>query len=266
MTMRTEPALNLPRSPLIFVLAQVRFSPVLTMKEKIPAIQDAMRKQGYPGFATRRIEVETFAPGASAPTKEEAREQWEFLNKDRTSSILVDQESVVLQTTRYPAFEDYLEKLTIALNTIQEHAEPSLMLRLGLRYVDLVSPIELNDLSYYVKPELRGMPFSDLGEKRAMMCESIVETDKRSKLVVRYVEGVSGFAFPPDLLPMSLAFTRNPVQKSRFGLLDFDHFTEQSMDYNVETGLSQAWLLHGVLEKAFKASVTPAALKEWGVA
>jgi len=239
---------------------------VLTRKEKIPAIQDAMRKQGYPGLATRRIEVETFAPGASAPTKEEAREQWEFLNKDRTSSILVDQESVALQTTRYPAFEDYLEKLAIALKVVQEHAEPSLMLRLGLRYVDLISPREPNDLQFYVKPELRGMSFSNLGKKRAMMCESIVETDKRSKLVVRYVEGVSGFAFPPDLLPMSLAFTRNPVQKSPFGLLEFDHFTEESMDYSIGTVKSQAWMLHSVLEKAFKASVLPAALKEWGEA
>jgi len=264
--MRTEPALTLPRSPLIFVLVQVRFSPVLTMSEKIPAIQDGLRKQGYPGFAPRRIDVETFAPGASAPIRKEAREQWEFLNKDRTSSILVDQESVVLQTTRYPTFEDYLGKLKIALNIVQEHAAPTLMLRLGLRYVDLITPREPNGLDYYIKPELRGMPFNDLGIKRAMMSESIVETDKHSKLVVRYVEGVSGFAFPPDLMPVSLAFTRNPVQKTRFGLLDFDHFTEESIDYNVETVLAQAWSLHSVLEKAFKTSVMPAAIEEWSKA
>jgi uncharacterized protein (TIGR04255 family) len=264
--MRTEPALHLPKSPLIFVLAQVRFSPVLTMKEKVPAIQEAMRKQGYPGFQTRKIEVETFVTGASAPAKVDVREQWEFLNKERTESVLVDRESVVLQTTRYPTFEEYLGKLAIALKTVQEHAEPNLMLRLGLRYVDLISPSDPHELGYYVKSELRGMPFSDLGKKRAMMSESIVETDTRSKLVVRYVEGSSGFAFPPDLMPVSLAFTRNPVQKSPFGLLDFDHFTEESMDYNVETVLARAWSLHRVLEKAFKASVTVCAFKEWGEA
>lgn len=262
--MRTEAALILPNSPLIFVLAQVRFSPVLTMKDRIPEIQETLRKQGYPGFNTRRIEVETFTPGISGTSQVETREQWEFLNQERTASVLVDHESVVLQTTRYPTFEEYLQQFRIALNAVQEHAEPTLMLRLGLRYVDLITPQEPHDLDSYIKPELRGMALAELGPKRAALNEFIIETASWSKLVVRYVEGDSGFAFPPDLLPMSLIFIRNPLQTKRFGLLDFDHYSEETMEYTVDNILSRGWILHSALEKAFKSSVLPTALQEWG--
>ena len=43
MVMRTEPALKLERSPLILVLSQIRFSPVLKMADFVPDIQEKMR-------------------------------------------------------------------------------------------------------------------------------------------------------------------------------------------------------------------------------
>ena len=264
MNYRTQPPLALPRSPLIFVLAQVRISPVLTMEDKIPAIQEALRKQGFPRFQTRTIE-ETKMLG-NAPVEIQKRKQWEFIDRETTTSVLVDQESIVLQTTRYPSFEFYLERLAVALRVVNDAAEPAEMLRLGLRYVDLVIPEGNRTLAYYIKPELLGSSFEAIGKRKAFMCESLLNTGEHSKLVVRYVEGTGGFAFPPDLLPMTLAFRRNPVMKSTFGMLDFDHFMEKPTDFSLEVIMEQSWKLHGVLEAVFKTSVTSDGLSEWGQA
>ena len=44
---RQNPPLKLRYSPLVMVLAQVRFSPVLKMADYVPAIQEKLRREGY---------------------------------------------------------------------------------------------------------------------------------------------------------------------------------------------------------------------------
>ena len=261
MSHRIQPGLVLPRSPLIFVLAQVRIGTVLTIAEKIPAIQEALRKQGFPRFQQRSIE--TTRQQAGGITQIEQRPQWEFVNRESTLSILIEQECVVLQSTAYTAFESYLDSLRIALDIVAALVEPALVERLGLRYVDLIVPTGDKSVADYVRPALLGAPPSEFGQRKAFLSESVITTESDSQLMIRFVEGNRGFAFPPDLLPVSLKFHQDPARRSPFGLFDLDHSSEKAFDFAPATILSGFWHLHALLEKVFKTSVTDSAIEEW---
>lgn len=261
MSHRTQPGLVLPRSPLIFVLAQVRMGTVLTIADKIPAIQEALRKQGFPRFQQRTIE--TTRQQAGGITQIEQRPQWEFVNRESTLAILIEQESVVLQSTAYTVFEAFMGSLRIALDIVATLVEPALVERLGLRYVDLITPSGEKPVAGYVKPQLLGAPPSDFGRRKGFLSESVITTDSDSQLMIRFVESQSGFAFPPDLLPVSLNFLQSPARSTPFGLLDLDHSSEKPFDFTPDAILAGFWDLHALLEKVFRTSVTDSAIEEW---
>lgn len=261
MSHRILPGLVLPQTPLIFVLAQVRTSPVLTIGEKIPAIQEALRKNGFPRLDQRNIQVTR--QETSGTVQFTQRPQWVFTNRENTLCILVESESIVLQSTNYSVFEEFLQPLKLALETVAEIAAPSLVERIGLRYIDLILPSEGKDLAYYLEDALRVSPWHGCGARTAMFSESIFTTENDTQLMIRFVEGNQGLAFPPDLLPVSLHFRKNPARTTPFGLLDLDHSSETPLDYNPSSIIEGMWNLHSLLETVFKSSVTPDAISEW---
>ena len=49
-------SVKLPRAPLIFVLAQVRFNPVLKMESYVPDIQEYLRHHEFPRYRLENIQ------------------------------------------------------------------------------------------------------------------------------------------------------------------------------------------------------------------
>ena len=154
MSERQRPALRLPNSPLIFVLGQVRFTPILSMEGRIPAIQDSLRKNGFPRLSPREIKLTEH--DATGKSRVETRRQWEFIDKERRASVLIDTDFIVYQVTRYTVFEDYLSAFEAILEFFASHTEPGLAQRIGLRYVDLITPSAGKSLESYLSSSLRG--------------------------------------------------------------------------------------------------------------
>ncbi|MCC5835439.1 MAG: TIGR04255 family protein [Opitutales bacterium] len=261
MSERQAPALHLPQSPLIFVLGQVRFAPVLSMEEKIPAIQDSLRKNGFPRLSVREIEITK--RDANGKTEIERRKQWEFINKEKWASVLIDTDFIVFQVTRYKLFEHYISEFKGILDTFAHHAKPDLVQRIGLRYVDLVIPRDDQKLESYLSPSLRGFSIQGGEHREAFRCESVTQTGDNSRFIHRYMEANNGFGFPPDLLPISLSFDLDLNLNSPFGLLDMDHFMHVDNDFSVQEIIKNFWALHDLQTKAFAASVTKTAMNEW---
>lgn len=262
MNHRAAPPLKLHRSPLIFVLAQVKITPVLDIETKIPTLQEAFRKQSFPRLAERKIETTVRGPDGQSIQKE-TRRQWEFIDKEKRASVLVDGEGLTYQVTRYDVFETFMESMASALRIFAECVEPVLVLRTGLRYVDLVVPSEGKEIHFYFNDGLRGFKIHETDERKAFFSESVCRTGPDSNFIHRYVEADVGFGFPPDLLPMQLEFPRDPRMKSPFGLLDLDHFSTLEADFTVDEVVARFFALHEHQTKAFEASVTLAALEEW---
>ena len=262
MNPRAVPPLKLARSPLIFVLAQVKITPVLDIESKISALQEAFRRQGYPRLAERKIET-TVRDSNGQNIQKDTRRQWEFIDKEKRASVLVDAEGLNYQVTRYDVFETFMESMESVLRIFADCVEPVLVLRTGLRYVDLVVPSEGKEIHSYFNASLRGFKIHDDDERKAFFSESVCKTGSESTFVHRYVEADSGFGFPPDLLPVQLAFPQDPRMKSPFGLLDMDHFSTLEADFTVDDVVTRFATLHEHQTKAFETSVTPAAIEEW---
>ncbi len=262
MSHRSLPPLKLPHLPLIFVLAQVRISPVLEIEAKIPAIQEALRKSGYPLLSRRKVHTATFGPDAQTQSMQ-TKEQWEFLNKEKRASLLVDAEGLTFQVTRYDGFNTFLAGFRSALEVFARLVEPNLIQRVGLRYVDLVLPTEGKELSSYFSAELRGFKIQDSDNRKAFFSETVCQTGENRTFVHRYSEAEAGLGFPPDLLPVNLTFPTNIQVNSPFGLLDLDHFLIQDEDFSVEAAITQLEELHTHHRKAFETSVTDTAIEEW---
>lgn len=259
---RAKPPLQLPRSPLIFVLAQVKISPVMAIEDRIPELQEVFRKRGYPRLSHRKIESAVHGPdGQVASTN--TQHQWEFINKAGMASLLVDENGLTYQMSQYTMFENLIEEMRAALEPFAKHVEPDLVQRIGLRYVDLVVPTDGKEISSYFSEGLRGFCIAESDNREAFFFESVCRTGPDSKFIHRYVEAARGFGFPPDLLPVNLILRRSPLMESTFGLLDLDHHIQVNDDFSIESVISKFEFLHDYQSLAFEASVTQDAIDEW---
>jgi len=259
---RIHPPLTLPRSPLIFVLAQVQFPPLLAMKDRVPALQESLRKIGYLKLNHREVTFTNQNPQNNGVSKE-SFSQWEFIDRANRNSVLVDPRFVNLQSTEYVDFDSFTLKWQEVLEMFNQHVEPGMVSRLGLRYVDLILPSEGKAVDGYVAEGLRGFHVTKGEDRQAYFFESVINTGEKQLFIHRYAEAKHGIGFPPDLLPLNLTPPYPVVRNSPFGLLDMDHMLTMEQDFDVSDLMKRFWKLHQHHEEAFRASVKPDALYEW---
>ena len=151
----------LSAQPLVLVLCQVRFSPVPQMDQHIPTIHEVFRRRGFPIDRAGKVHQVTFTPSATTPVQLTERQRWDYRNKDETWSILLTQDTVILQTTAHTRFEDFAERVQLAVHTVlaeSEHDRLGVVHRVGLRYIDVVRASGGKDFRFYLRPGLHGVP------------------------------------------------------------------------------------------------------------
>ncbi len=265
---RTLPPLYLPGSPLVAVLAQIRFSPIAAMGKYVPAIQDVLRRKGFPRFREELVEevgwVVRTADG-NPVIDSTTQKRWEFTNTGNTWSIRLAPDSVTLATTEYVTYENpFEEHLSIALDAIHDNATLGLVTRFGLRYVDLIQPDDGYDFRDYLDERLLGLPADELG-----MLDSFPFTQMRGPtdagfMTLRCVFLNSGDVLPPDLTGLTLRLNQSAAAGTKVALLDLDHTRHEEQEYDRDQLLESLALLHDRLDIAFRQSVTPEALERWG--
>jgi uncharacterized protein (TIGR04255 family) len=257
---RTLLPLHLTKSPLVFVLGQVRFEPILAIDSFVPSIQDALRRKEFTGLIQRSMGM-TKVEGDQLVT--EKIPQWEFQDAARARAFLLDRQSLTLETTNYTSFEDFARDVQIGLEIVEQHARPQTVQRIGLRYIDLIRAADGAGLDRYVCPALRGVQLHKYGKRLGQSHETIVATGDKRRLVVRYTEAAQGMPLPLDLLPINLAFRRPVSLNEPFGVLDTDHYEQLPGVFATQRVLDGIAGLHDVLDQVFRDLVNPEALKEW---
>ena len=259
---RTLPALRLGRSPLALSLVEVRISPVLVMADYIPAIQERLRKVGYPGFATSQIRTILMVQTKTAPEIESGL-RWLFFDEDRPGAAVVSPSAVVLETSSYETFDDFVERFSVVIDVVGAVAEIAFSDRLGLRYVDVIRPSESEVITEYLVSGLHGLPEDEFGG-RALSARSEVraETDK-GNLVVRMTKAHGVTPWPPDLSPIDIEAPDVMEGTGDVAVLDFDHFSQVTRDFSSDVLTEALWDLHDNIDRAFRWAVTPVALDRW---
>lgn len=89
--------------------------------------------------------------------------------------------------------------------------EPGLIERLGLRYVDLISPCEGHGMVDYVDPALRGFQIDPDKDREAYYIETITKTGEHKRFIHRYTETERGLGFLPTYCLQACASGKIPA-------------------------------------------------------
>lgn len=264
---RTGPKKTLSKSPLVLVLSQVRFSPLMAMSSYIAAIQDRLRQSGYP--LNSSVEVQEFPigqPGARPTTRSTVRPHWEFLSKDQTTSVIVNEGFVVVQTTTYDDFDAFLAQTLDAVEIVATAVGGLLIQRVGLRYVDLIRPKPGETWEQYVSTGLRGFSSAHFAGDTAVRVHQTVARTEDGMMIVRMLQNRDRSILPPDLITQTLQFPKvTPVQPGELlTIIDIDHYREVGPDEFDRGNLKRlGWKLKNASYDVFMAMVTPEALETW---
>src|SRR5882762_5816637 len=162
---RSLPSLRLRYSPLVYVIGQVRISPVVAIEKYIPEIQEQLRHKGFPRFVKGQIQEIRFA--IDAAPKMSVVDRYEFQNKESTSGIALATDSISLHTSKYEVYEKFEETFSTALTIIHQVVSLSLVERMGLRYIDLIRLNAGEQFSDYLQPGLLGLEEEKLGVQKS---------------------------------------------------------------------------------------------------
>src|SRR4029077_17396703 len=106
MTSPKRTSRQLTKAPLVHVLTQVRFAPVLSIGQAIPRIQERLKEIGFLRFEKSKIQNIVFA---GQTPKVESQERWDFTDREKQSGVVLTQDFVILQTSQYTNFDAFSE-------------------------------------------------------------------------------------------------------------------------------------------------------------
>ena len=248
---------KLGNQPLVFALAEFRFSPVEQMEKFFPAMQEELRRD-YP-LPEASIEQIMHVQGGSISLL--AVQRRGYFSADRSHVVLLDQNRLIYSTTDYPRFEGFSAACQSLIQTLQRVVQPALILRVGLRYGDCIRIGPQESLETYVDSCFGHPPkVGSLGTPQFQREEIGIQTDI-GRLTIRSLYGVHALKCLPDLEGIP-GIPPPDAEASHRIVLDFDHGwspapkPEAFVPDRLQSILAQ---LHATARKAFWSLTTDAA-------
>lgn len=239
------------RAPLVSVLCQVTFPPVLSLMTAvgIAGFQTAIR-QAYPTLLPAE-QATDIALGPQSVGIKQGAPVWKMVDDSRAWTVGISANFVSLETPSYTSIDEFLERMDFVLRALHRTIRPAESTRVGLRKVNMIDAEEyestVDRLSAIVKPELLG-PLS-VETFPAQISGSFAQlefSENYNQLIVRYGLGTSN-------------------DRDGF-VLDLDYFTQQP--YGVDGGEALIELLryfsegitsffHWAITDSYKARLDP---------
>jgi uncharacterized protein (TIGR04255 family) len=230
------------------------------MAEYIPKIQDSLRRKGYPIDVSAEVQEVLIASGQPQVRR---RPHWEFRKKDEHWSIIVGEQAVIVQTTAYSVFDDFLVELELAVETVASIVGDLVVERVGFRYIDLIRPLEGEDWRDYVKPGFHGVETEALKPNTTDAFYQLSAETSAGRIIARIAQNRDGMALPPDLADHPPKGVPDSTNGEILTILDLDHFRAERFDYDREYLVELAWTLHDNLDILFRDMTTEHAIKKW---
>lgn len=252
-------------SPLVLVLAQVVFTPISAITRKRAELQEAFRLLGYP-LPKEHQEQQIQLQEAGIELNLSQMLECATINQHR--SILIDEQSLVLQESEYQRFAAFSPQLLQALQTLQETVKGDLYIRrIGLRYIDWIPPEDGFSPEQLIHPGIGVFQPEGLPESFQSVQQFMMMTTSKSLMNLRVIRGQFEEVLPTELIRFAPKMKRPPQPDQRSVLLDFDHildFGEDPLHFDPAT-LPELLREHQKYHsQAFKGSLSSTALQKWG--
>jgi uncharacterized protein (TIGR04255 family) len=144
------------KNPLIEVICQIRFPPVLRIDSEVPAHFQERIRAHFPLLT----EEESQLPSELTPElaqlvrtailQQAPRKSWKFTSEDASWEVTLARDFFALSTKSYTRWEDFRSRFAMVLEALQTEYRPSFLTRIGLRYQNLIvrSNLGLTDISW----------------------------------------------------------------------------------------------------------------------
>lgn len=252
-------------APVFYTLAQVQFNPIAQMSDYVAKLQEHLRRSGFPDFrAENQFELTIRRLDETEPdVKPTQHMRWSFTNTQRTEGYLLLSNTLVFHTTTYDTFADFLKKTISGLELVHKIVELAYVERIGLRYLDAVTPISNDTLQQYLNPSLLGFS-ADLEGRLSHSFTETVTSLEDGNLVARAVITDGALALSPDLFPLQLELQPRFAEiNGRNAVLDTDYFVAKRNSFNLIEVEDQLQKAHDIITNAFKVAVTDYAREKW---
>jgi uncharacterized protein (TIGR04255 family) len=205
-----------------------------------------------------------------------------FRSAGERASIEINSNSLVLKSTSYATFEEFLSTFTdvvnICLSSIAE-LQKMLLKSVGLRYVNAIVPKDNLKLKDLISKYLMPLPTLDIGNSYHLhgFTSKVIETKKNQILSINFeelpVKNNSVYKILPDNLiepepKFGLAIEGfdwwSDVHDDTYGLLDIDHtHTFKSSTFNSQEISNEISNLYNDSSKVFWELITDDAKSAW---
>ena len=248
------PEVPLANAPLVRVIAQVRFPLLVAVEQRdfIAPFQGAVRET-YPVLRQEQIQgvVVTLAGVTAAP----AQTAWRFSDVQGHWRLSLAPDFLALETTSYTSRSDFLARLREAVTALDEHVEPKLVDRLGVRYVDRIVGDAVDDIAKLVRPEVCGISASAAGSRALhSVSESMFALDG-ARVLARWGRLSAGSTVDPGAL--------EPTNEVSW-ILDLDMFTTSPVPFSVDRVIEDATRFAERIYTIFRWAVTTDFLRRYG--
>lgn len=246
----------LPNAPLVLVIGQVRFSPLLSvqLQEFIAPFQEAIRSD-YPILRPERTQGITVGPQGVVAGQEQIA--WRFWDAEGLWRVSITPEFIALEATAYTSRGDFLNRLAFVLGACAEHIKPTLVQRLGVRYIDRLTDNALVDIGKLVRKEVLGivaLPFS--GNVDYSITQTMFSLPKsKEQILARWGKIPAGFTADPSAI--------EPIDKPSW-VLDVDMFCAEERSFTPSEIVSRARHFTERLYAIFRWAVTDQFLHYFG--
>ncbi|MDR3752648.1 MAG: TIGR04255 family protein [Terracidiphilus sp.] len=258
-------------APVVYVIVQVRYSPVLSLKTYVPQIQENFRRNGFPAFDSRfNFQLAFSIPPPPEPEPAEpaiplARTlSYMFSNRDRSQSFVLEENGLTLHVTDYLDFSWFLDLFLTHLEHIHGVISPDSSERIGLRYIDAVLPKPGSEVKEYLIPAVLGLSEQPVeGSVQHSYSETMLLNGNTST-ISRIIARSGKIAFPPDMVGLPVQInSRFTEYEGTHALVDTDSFQTTRSPMEIQKLRDTLHQLHESVENAFDAVTTDFARADW---
>lgn len=224
------------RNPLIEVICQLRFPPVLRIQAEAPAAFQEKIRSEYPLFSEKFPEVNLeIPPGVPLALGELMKGNfprrkligYDFASSDEKWKVSLTRDFLSLSTSHYTRWEDFREHLEAPLQALIGIYAPAFFTRVGLRYQDLIQRSSLGlpqttRWSELIRPHIagvHGVPELEGSVEESMGQMLISLPEFKGKVRINY------------------GIVRTVESDEKCFLIDGDYYTEERTKTNAVDGI-----------------------------
>lgn len=240
-------------APLVRVIAQVRFPEVLSIEQRdfVAPFQEAIRAV-YPVLRQEQTQSALFSQLGITPARPQTA--WRFGDLEGHWRVSLAPDFLALETTKYTSRSDFFTRLHAVIVALDEHVEPKLLDRLGVRYIDRITGTAVDDIAKLVRTEVRGITGTTVASHAThTLSETMFELDDAC-IVARWGHLPPGVTVDPAAI--------EPAPEKSW-ILDLDMFSASPAPFAVDRIVEDARRYAERLYTFFRWAVTDDFLRRY---